>query len=107
MRQKQSSLTQIEMNQLATKRLIEEMKQWNDDLVADVLGLFNEGLDVTISTLKELEDLPNIIEVEKYAEILDDILDDIAGDDGFGTEQQCDPRGDFRSQQWSMWNVEE
>lgn len=106
MRQKQSNLTQLEMNQTATKRLVVEMKNWDTEIQANVFKPLNEQLGINISTLKELEELPNKIDVEQYAEVLDDILDSIASDDGFGTEQQCDPRGDFRDQQWSMWNVE-
>jgi hypothetical protein len=38
---------------------------------------------------------------EDYAEMfewgLDNMLDDIADEDGFGTECQCDPRGDARN----------
>ena len=47
---------------------------------------------------------------EGYADMfciqLDNMLDEIHHSDGFGTEGQCDPRGDFREGEWSMWNVE-
>ena len=39
------------------------------------------------------------------ADSLEVMLDDIHGGDGFGTEGQCDPRGDFREGRWSMQNV--
>lgn len=94
------------MNQTATKRLISEMKYWDEEMLADVFEPINEGLSVKISNVKELEELATQADVEQYAQIFNDILDDIASNDGFGTEQQSDPRGDFRSQQWSMWNVE-
>lgn len=29
-------------------------------------------------------------------------LDEISMDDGFGTERQCDPRGDMRVKEWSI-----
>ncbi len=45
-------------------------------------------------------------DAEMLAEGLDAMLDDIASNDGFGTEQQCDPRGDFRNGEWSMDRVE-
>lgn len=35
-------------------------------------------------------------------ETLDSLLDEYAADDGFGTEQQCDPRGDFRDHEWNI-----
>jgi len=48
--------------------------------------------------VKEDEDF-----AEYFAEDLEGLLDSIAGNDGFGTEQQCDPRGDFRSGcNWSL-----
>jgi len=45
-------------------------------------------------------------DADMFAEVLDDALDDIHGSDGFGTEGQDDPRGDFRNGEWSMDNVE-
>lgn len=39
------------------------------------------------------------------ADGLEDMLGDIHGGDGFGTEGQCDPRGDFREGRWSMTKV--
>ena len=41
---------------------------------------------------------------EGFAHDLEVLLDDIASQDGFGTEQQCDPRGDFRDNTWSLLN---
>ena len=40
------------------------------------------------------------------SESLDEMLDDIHGGDGFGTEGQSDPRGDGRNGTWSMNRVE-
>lgn len=37
---------------------------------------------------------------------LEAMLNDIHEQDGFGTEGQSDPRGDFREGEWSMWSVE-
>lgn len=52
----------------------------------------------------------NMLEDEDYIDMfcrsLDEMLDEILHSDGFGTEGQCDPRGDFREGEWSMWNVE-
>lgn len=39
---------------------------------------------------------------EVLAETLEVFLDNLASDDFFGTERQCDPRGDFRSGDWSL-----
>ncbi len=54
--------------------------------------------------------LPRIIELVKededfalwFAETLELDLDEFASDDGFGTERQSDPRGDFREANWSL-----
>lgn len=45
-------------------------------------------------------------DAEMFADTLEDMLEDIAQSDGFGTERQCDPRGDGRNGQWSMTHVE-
>ena len=36
-------------------------------------------------------------ERQEVAAVLDDILDELVSNDFFGTEGQCDPRGDQRS----------
>lgn len=47
-----------------------------------------------------------------YADALEGMLGDISCEDGFGTEGQCDPRGDQRTADdngwavWTMGNVE-
>ena len=41
-----------------------------------------------------------------FAIELDSALDNIAYSDGFGTERQCDPRGDGRNGDWHMGCVE-
>lgn len=41
-------------------------------------------------------------EAEMLAEGLENMLDDIHVDDGFGTEGQNDPRGDARNGRWSI-----
>lgn len=38
-----------------------------------------------------------------YAEILEEGLDLLLGEDAFGTEGQCDPRGDMRDDKYSMF----
>jgi hypothetical protein len=45
-------------------------------------------------------------DADMLAESLEGMLEDIAQNDGFGTERQCDPRGDGRNGQWSMTRVE-
>ena len=43
---------------------------------------------------------------EMFCEILEEGLEKLRIEDSFGTEGQCDPRGDFREGTWSMDNVE-
>ncbi len=104
MYKKKNSLTQIQINQLVTDRFVEEMKDWDD--FDDVFIPINTIFNLNIKSLNEFKSLPSQVDTAKYAEVLDSILDKIASQDAFGTEQQCDPRGDFRNHQWSMWNVE-
>lgn len=40
---------------------------------------------------------------EMLADELEPWLDSLASDDFFGTERQCDPRGDMRVREWSIW----
>lgn len=50
-----------------------------------------------IELVKEDEGL-----AEHLAYSLECDLDEVAMDDGFGTERQCDPRGDMRIKEWSI-----
>ena len=45
-------------------------------------------------------------DAEMLSETLEAGLNDLASGDGFGTERQCDPRGDGRNGDWSMTRVE-
>lgn len=58
-------------------------------------------LERMIEMTKDSED-----DAEMFSDELDAMLDQIASNDGFGTEQSIDPRGDFRDDDWSMWNVQ-
>ena len=40
--------------------------------------------------------------VESFSTDLESVLDDIHHQDGFGTEGQSDPRGDFRDGDWRI-----
>ena len=40
-----------------------------------------------------------------FAEEIDTLLDKLQQSDFFGTEAQCDPRGDFRNGRWSVVTV--
>lgn len=41
-----------------------------------------------------------------FAEMLENNLNELNGEDAFGTEGQSDPRGDFRNGSWNMDKVE-
>ena len=53
---------------------------------------YKEVLNNFINYLGEQED--DYLEI--FLQDIDDMLDKILADDGFGTEGQCDPRGDRR-----------
>lgn len=46
------------------------------------------------------------VNADIFTELLEPLLRELHGDDFFGTEGQCDPRGDFRNGTWSMTKVE-
>ncbi len=61
--------------------------------------------------VKVLENMKTMTEQEDhyasmFSDYLDTMLDELLGQDAFGTEGQCDPRGDFREGDWSMDHVE-
>lgn len=45
-------------------------------------------------------------DAQMFSDALDIMLDELHCMDAFGTEGQCDPRGDFRNGTWSMCDVE-
>lgn len=58
-----------------------------------------------------LENMIHLCEVDDdyvdiFSECLERMLNDIMQNDGFGTEAECDPRGDWRSGRWGMWKVQ-
>jgi hypothetical protein len=45
-------------------------------------------------------------DAKMFSDAMQFMLEDIHSNDGFGTEGQCDPRGDFRNGKWSMSKIE-
>lgn len=45
-------------------------------------------------------------EAEAWTDEIEALLNKVASEDGFGTEGQSDPRGDFRNGEWTMRRVE-
>ena len=43
---------------------------------------------------------------KEFTKDLEFILNEIHSNDGFGTEGQCDPSGDFRDGKWTMNKVQ-
>jgi hypothetical protein len=80
------------------KDMLEEKREGNMDLKHNVKT-------VLMRIIEQLDD--NDCYVDFYAEDLESMLNTNLGDDMYGTEGQCDPRGDFRNGKWSMWNIEE
>lgn len=58
-------------------------------------------LDGIKSMVANDEDVANM-----FSDFLEDLLTELHNEDAFGTEGQCDPRGDFRNGYWSMNHVE-
>jgi len=56
--------------------------------------------------IKENPELITDISLDILNENLDQLFDDLQGNDFFGTEGQNDPRGDFRDGEWSMTEVD-
>lgn len=50
--------------------------------------------------------LDGALDADALVTDLELFLNDLAEQDAFGTEQQSDPRGDFRNGHWSMQKVE-
>jgi hypothetical protein len=68
----------------------------------------NKCQERTIMVLHRLIDI--VTDNEDDAEVLSDelglMIACLAQEDFFGTEGQCDPRGDFRVNDWSMQKVQ-
>lgn len=61
---------------------------------------------------KVLENMINLVESDEdyadwFSEELETYLEELAIQDGFGTECQCDPRGDGREGDYSMYHVQD
>lgn len=102
MKQKKYNMTQSQANLLVIDRFLKDMDEWDQEQVDDILSFYSPS----VSNINDFKQFLLSHSDEALADLLDSMLDDIASEDGFGTEQQCDPRGDFRNGQWSMWNVE-
>ena len=67
---------------------------------------YSEVFDTPVATmLRNMLENPTVY-VDEYVVALEQGLNELAGNDFFGTECQCDPRGDGRNAQWSMSNIE-
>lgn len=125
-------MTELQSNiQFVLNNIIIMCQQSEQD--AEMFGiemqdLLKDACDFYTNTQFEFDENPNLTEVQEHvclafsilnmqaqedtdstehiAEVLDSVLDNIRNMDGFGTEGECDPRGDFRNGDWSMWDVE-
>lgn len=65
-----------------------------------------ESFDRVISRMrKAMEESDD--DYEMFNDAMDDMLDRLHCEDAFGTEGQCDPRGDFRNGVFTMTESEE
>ncbi len=70
----------------------------NDDLTIDQRRVLAVLERITKQVREDSGD------AEMYGRELELMLDELAGDDAFGTEGQSDPRGDFRDGDWLVAN---
>lgn len=104
MKRKYQNLPQVEINIIVVDRLLNEVQSWDEESIEDLIYGYNEVFEKPITHIEQLKETVKIVDPDLFADHMDDILDD-AGD-AFGTERQCDPRGDFRNGQWNMWEIE-
>lgn len=104
MKRKYQKLPQQEINTIVVDRLLKEIESWDEECIEDLVYYYNDAFEQTISNINELKETVKIIDPDLFAEKMDDILDEQG--DAFGTERQCDPRGDFRNGEWNMWEIE-
>ena len=71
------------------------------------------SVDLKANVIRVLDEIKSRVEnpdydgaVEEWAESLDNMLDEMKGNDQFGDEASIDPRGDFRNGEWSIWEME-
>lgn len=65
------------------------------------MTIYQENLSTVWPRLLELIKEDEYL-ADDLAPLIEAFLDNIAMQDGFGTEQQTDPRGDFRNGEWSL-----
>ena len=73
----------------------------------------NRSVDLKVNVIRVLDEIKSRVEnpdydgaVDEWAESLDQMLDEMKGNDQFGDEASTDPRGDFRNGEWSIWEME-
>jgi hypothetical protein len=98
---------QTYLNTIVMNRLMDQISTWDKESLEDFFRQVDNKFNTTITTEAEFTNFFNTTDSDNFADGMDDILDELASMDAFGSEQQCDPRGDFRNSDWSMWDVEE
>lgn len=104
MKRKYQKLPQQEINAIVVERLLNEVQSWDEECIEDLVYHYNEIFEQQISNIQELKETVKVVDPEVFADNMDEILDEQG--DAFGTERQCDPRGDFRNGEWNMWEIE-
>ncbi len=72
--------------------LIRLLKNKTSEFMTKIQNRVKEVLSNMIQQVENCEE-----DAQVYAEVLDDTLDYLRDEDFFGTEGQCDPRGDGRN----------
>lgn len=74
------------------KRVCERLQE-NEELV-----------DLMYKVIDKIDDTG---EIGSFAMLIDHCLNELHESDFFGTEGQCDPRGDFRNGEFTVFDIEE
>lgn len=68
------------------------------------MGKYTQRVQLVLDRLRMIADDED--EAESMSGPLEMMLSDLHEEDFFGTEGQCDPRGDFRDDKWNMSYVQ-
>jgi hypothetical protein len=72
-----------------------------------IVGRFNDPEELTYFLgLVLIDYAARSDKLDALAVSFEYVLDELTGNDMFGTEGQCDPRGDMRNGIFSVWEIE-
>lgn len=79
----------------------------NIELLDNIKDVIDKLTDYVTEQDMDLEEIEEGGYIDALALGINDYLDELRMNDFFGTEGECDPRGDFRdSDEWTVWNIQ-